>query len=137
MHGKNIQVESIEKRDMNLVGTLLVRNISFQKHVFIRYTLSQWKWFSDLECIHVTTFRQHEISLDRFKFVVNLNEFVDEENDLEDQIFEFAACYEVNGHSYWDNHDNLNYEVEFGPSFVKSTKSESDFSCFAPYWSRY
>jgi hypothetical protein len=136
--GKHIQVESVSllldpaSQSHVLKGIIRVKNLAFEKRVFLRFTTNNWKSFSERQAYFVQTFESEDArstySEDQFGFKFDLNDLffdglLDLKNhqdkrleELEGRVFEFALRYEVQGALYWDNHENLNYEVVFGCS---------------------
>ena len=118
--GKQIQVERVSLQDGTLSGTILVKNLAFQKRVFIRYTTQQWKQYSESETLFQSTRLESDASLDQFSFSFQLGTLFPPGSDLTGRSFEFAVRYEVGGNTYWDNCDGCNYEVIFGYAQKKS-----------------
>jgi hypothetical protein len=134
--GKNVQIESVSllldsaSQRYVLKGLIRVKNLAFEKRVFLRYTTNNWKSFSEQTACFVQTFQSEDgrsaYSEDQFEFEFDLNDlFFDgllelgnhqdkKLEELDGKVFEFALRYEVQGALYWDNHENLNYEVVFG-----------------------
>ena len=107
---KQVQMLSLEIMDsLFLLGTVSVKNLAFQKHVYVRYTINKWKTFIDVEALHVSTLND---STDTFEFEWDLDELFDGWNkDSNQQQIEFAIRYQVDNKIYWDNNDGLNYHV--------------------------
>jgi len=87
-----------------LRGTVLVKNISFEKRILIRFTFDEWKTVNEVEA------RYGSIKLsghDSFIFDIDL--------DLEGRLpnLQFAISYDARGESYWDNNNNKNYSMRF------------------------
>lgn len=102
----------------NLIGTVAVQNLAFQKFVVARFTLDYWKTTSEVVADFNNDVRrkaQHNDALDRFNFTIRL---ADQAN-LENKTLFFCVKYNVNGQDLWDNNNGTNYQVDF----TKSVKS--------------
>ncbi|KAJ3153077.1 hypothetical protein HDU86_005375 [Geranomyces michiganensis] len=98
--------------DKVLVGTVLVRNLAFEKTVSVHYTIDNWATSHDILATfnNVVTAAVGNIKgLDKFVFKIDLNrEFGAPTNSAN---LTFAVCYDVNGQQYWDNNSGANYKV--------------------------
>ena len=97
-----------------LVGTILVRNLAFEKSVSVRYTVDGWATAGDLDAEYLATVSQQHgefYGVDRFGFELDLNEEM-ELGTATDVKFECAINYVVAGQSYWDNNGGENYRVQ-------------------------
>ena len=114
--GKQIQIEaiSLDALTMSLRGTLRVRNLAFEKRVWIRYTTNRWRSYSDFEARYLQSCSTPDLSQDQFTFDLPLSLVFPGDMSLQGRSLEFAAQYQVLGNVYWDNHDNLNYDVHLG-----------------------
>ncbi|KIV92041.1 hypothetical protein PV10_06516 [Exophiala mesophila] len=95
----------------NLIGTVAVQNISFQKQVVARFTLDYWKTTSEVSADYNQDIRrknQHD-GLDRFNFSIRL---ADQAN-LENKTLFFCVRYNTNAQEFWDNNGSFNYQVDF------------------------
>ncbi|CAF1018212.1 unnamed protein product [Brachionus calyciflorus] len=125
---KKVLLEAIYSNHFKLNGFVRVSNLSLHKKVFIRYSLNNWKTFTDSECTYVINGTSEQT--DRFKFSIVLDKpgLI---STLDDNIrhnrqssspvlkLEFAVCYEVKSSdcpnepsecSYWDNNNSNNYQ---------------------------
>lgn len=96
----------------NLIGTVAVQNLAFQKLVVARFTLDYWKTTSEVVADFNNDVRrkqQNDDGLDRFNFTIRL---VDQAN-LENKTLFFCVRYNVNGQEYWDSNNSYNYQVDF------------------------
>ncbi|KAI0321990.1 putative phosphatase regulatory subunit-domain-containing protein [Amylostereum chailletii] len=122
----NICIESftlLPSLDNNPVfqGSILVRNIAFQKLVNIRFTLDEWDTVSEVHATYSghalyaangTSKQQPEShSWDRFKFSITLP---GDPVRLHMRRIAFAAHYKVDGQGeWWDNNKGANYSAHF------------------------
>ncbi|KAI9741053.1 MAG: hypothetical protein M1834_002764 [Cirrosporium novae-zelandiae] len=95
----------------NLVGTVSVQNIAFNKSVTVRFTLDYWKTTSEVMAEYTQDVRRKQAhdGRDRFSFTIKL---ADQAN-LETKTLFFCVRYNVNGIELWDNNRSLNYQVDF------------------------
>lgn len=114
--GKQIQVESItlDALTRSLRGTLRVRNLAFEKRVWIRYTTDHWRSYADLDARYLQSCSTPDLPQDQFTFDLVLSQVFPGDMNVAGRSLEFAAQYQVLGSVYWDNHEGLNYDVHFG-----------------------
>jgi protein phosphatase 1 regulatory subunit 3A/B/C/D/E len=91
-----------------LIGTIKVKNVCFEKEVFVRFTDNEWKSYFDRPCKFASTKQQGNVdSYDTFQF-----EFEIPCDDNQHQRMEFCVCYKTgNGLEFWDNNDGKNFEI--------------------------
>ncbi|XP_074643485.1 protein phosphatase 1 regulatory subunit 3B-like [Tubulanus polymorphus] len=99
-------LENVIAKEYNLAGTVKVKNIAFEKSVFVRWTCDGWQSFADIQTDFLTTGDSSPTVYDTFGF-----ELIVPENLTSDDAVEFAVCYECNGNQYWDNRGGTNYRV--------------------------
>ena len=133
----NIYVESLSlphSRSAALYGSVLVRNIAFEKQVALRFTFDDWQTTSEVLCKHVNSLVQlpppflrtrtvgdaigeggsQELKWDRFGFVIRLDLY--ERRLTELNVF-FVGRFTAPGvGEWWDNNDGMNYRVSFKQS---------------------
>ncbi|KAI9889311.1 MAG: hypothetical protein M1814_005618 [Vezdaea aestivalis] len=95
----------------NLIGNVVVKNLSFQKLVVVRFTLDYWKTTSEVVAEFNNDIRRKDLAdgHDRFTFNVKL---ADQAN-LEHRTMFFCVRYNVNGQEFWDNNGNINFQIDF------------------------
>ncbi|ESZ95801.1 carbohydrate-Binding Module family 21 protein [Sclerotinia borealis F-4128] len=95
----------------NLIGTVAVANLAFNKLVIARFTLDYWKTTSEVVAEYNNDIRQpkHTDGCDRFNFNIKL---ADQAN-LEAKTMFFCVKYYVNGLEYWDNNNSTNFQIDF------------------------
>ena len=145
-----VSLENVIIRDYVVCGTVKVKNISFEKSVTLRYTLDNWKTFTNVS----TTYEPSGIRGDRFdtfSFKVECPSTLKVGTKLV-----FAIQYLVeNSREFWDNNNGENYEIAYvsdkssrvgSPErvvFTSGSVSDSSLSDFAswngiddssPYW---
>jgi hypothetical protein len=149
----NIYVEALslpKSRPAALYGSVLVRNIAFEKQVAIRFTLDDWQTTSEVLCKHVNSLAHlpppfprsmtvgdaigqlangesgsQDLKWDRFSFIIHLELY--EQKLTEHNIF-FVGRFTAPGvGEWWDNNDGNNYRVSFKrpPSSPSSAPSQN------------
>ncbi|XP_073680868.1 protein phosphatase 1 regulatory subunit 3B-like [Garra rufa] len=101
----HICLEHCMLKDKSIVGTIKVKNISFEKSVKLRITFDTWKSHTDIECQYVKDTYTGS-NRDTFSFEASLPDQVPAHERIE-----FAICYEVNGVMLWDNNQGQNYRI--------------------------
>ncbi|KAK7908830.1 Protein phosphatase regulator [Apiospora marii] len=95
----------------SLLGSIAVANMAFQKSVVCRFTFDYWKTVSEVgaEYSHEIRPRETPAGHDRFQFTIKLSDFA----NLEAKTLYFCVRYNVNGREYWDNNNDLNFQIDF------------------------
>jgi hypothetical protein len=95
----------------NLIGTIAVANLSFQKSVVARFTFDYWQTVSEVNAEYSSDVRrrEREEGVDRFVFKIKLAE----QANLEKKILFFCIRYCAAGQEYWDNNRGVNFQVDF------------------------
>ncbi|KAI0032147.1 putative phosphatase regulatory subunit-domain-containing protein [Vararia minispora EC-137] len=132
----NIHLEAISlppSRPPVLRGSVLVRNVSFEKRVGLRFTLDEWTTVSEVIATYSTSLSSPHPLLptanltlgdlavsgsasgtsqwDRFSFAIRLEDY---EARLMDRTLLLAASYHASGvGEWWDNNAGANYRVAF------------------------
>ncbi|XP_026884293.2 protein phosphatase 1 regulatory subunit 3B [Electrophorus electricus] len=100
-----VSLEHCTLKDRAVVGTVKVKNLSFEKSVKVRATFDTWKTCTDVDCHYVNdTYSGSE--WDTFSLEVDLPEQMRPHERVE-----FAVFYVVNGLTYWDNNLGQNYRI--------------------------
>ncbi|CAI6089242.1 unnamed protein product [Clonostachys chloroleuca] len=103
--------------DRTLRGSVLVKNLTYVKSVFCRFTLDGWATFSDV-CASYSSRAESggkPDGYDRFEF--SINQLCPTAFGADRIIL--CVCFVCNGQSYWDNNDGANYNIPL----VKETPS--------------
>ncbi|KAK2013657.1 hypothetical protein LZ32DRAFT_657975 [Colletotrichum eremochloae] len=100
----------------NLLGSVAVANLAFQKSVTCRFTLDYWKTTSEVaaEYSHEVRPQEGPVSLDRFTFTIKLSDLA----NLETKTLFFCIKYNVNGQEFWDNNNGTNFQVDFRKKYL-------------------
>ncbi|XP_053957214.1 glycogen-binding subunit 76A [Anastrepha ludens] len=101
---KQVSLENAAVTDhvnQTITGTVRVRNLDFNKSVYIRYTLDNWRSYADLQANYA------ENSCDGFSDKFTFFLFG---NSLQiGQRIEFAVRFHCKGQQFWDNNYGTNY----------------------------
>ncbi|CAF0942680.1 unnamed protein product [Brachionus calyciflorus] len=106
-----------------------VRNLSYDKHVYARITINNWKSFYDLDAIYIRSDKnsskdkinsQQLVTYDYFGFCIvipektNLPVMTVDSKPFDDCTLrvEFALCCIQNGSEFWDNNCGDNYKFQ-------------------------
>ncbi|KAJ3805900.1 carbohydrate-binding module family 21 protein [Lentinula aff. lateritia] len=93
--------------EVSIVGRVIVRNLSFQKWVAVRFTFDDWQTTSEVTAKHIES-RNSEF--DVFGFSIRLSDLIAR---IEEKILVLAIRYNVNGREIWDNNFGRNYVAKF------------------------
>jgi hypothetical protein len=100
---KNYNLNTFDN-SIRLEGSVLVKNFAYEKKVTVRYSLTEWKTYSDIESFYLDSMSQ---DWDRFEFVVRIDPVLFKSNDY--LIISLAIKYETLNLVYWDNNYNENH----------------------------
>ncbi|KAF8892844.1 putative phosphatase regulatory subunit-domain-containing protein [Mucidula mucida] len=124
---RHVIIESIRMKSLTITGTLLVRNVSFEKHVYVRFTLDDWQTTSEvaghysasLPClpVSISPLTVGDIAAgivpeawDRFHYTIRLEDYAP---SLASRTMYLVVRYAAGGGEWWDNNDGKNYRVQF------------------------
>ncbi|KAG1462582.1 hypothetical protein G6F56_005488 [Rhizopus delemar] len=108
-----IDKSSLKVQDDALTGTILVRNLDYQKTLTIRYTFDYWETSHDIQANYQSAYPSNT-TYDIFTF----------ELDLKSDSFYFAVQYKVGTQEFWDNNNSKNYEVQLVRNNNKKKEEE-------------
>ncbi|KAK0463321.1 putative phosphatase regulatory subunit-domain-containing protein [Armillaria novae-zelandiae] len=131
--GTNVILESLAlpQSTLALKGTLLVRNISYEKQVYVRFTLDDWQTTSEVAARYQTSLPSLPVLSkknltvgdlaagvaaagpavwDRFEYTIKLEDYA---STLIDRTIFLVARYSAGGGEWWDNNAGKNYRVAF------------------------
>ncbi|KAK3718124.1 hypothetical protein LTR37_005239 [Vermiconidia calcicola] len=118
---KPVRVERIflSSDKQTLIGVCAVQNISFHKLVIARFTLDYWKTTSEVVAEYNNDPRHPTTDgCDRFNFHIKLSD----QANIDNKTLLLCVRYNVNGHDYWDNNEDTNYQVDFSQVVKKTQK---------------
>lgn len=102
-----ISLENVILRDYKVIGTVKVKNICFDKRVFLHCTFNGWKSSQDFEAKFVPTHGPpSNSSVDTFSFEFDIATETETNRDVE-----FAICFQTPAEQYWDNNSGENYHI--------------------------
>lgn len=103
-----ISLENVILRDYFVLGTIKVKNICFDKRVFVRCTFDSWKSSLDFEAKYVQPYGGNLVhNFDTFSFEFE----IDSQIDTTSNKVQFAVCFETPSGQHWDNNTGANYEI--------------------------
>ncbi|CDW56956.1 Protein phosphatase 1 regulatory subunit 3, partial [Trichuris trichiura] len=122
---RNVALENvlIDNERGRVSGIIKVKNVAFEKEVFVRFSLDDWLTFYDRPAHYL---RSAGGDFDTFQFDIDLSSTDDEKCSK----IEFCICYRTNGVEYWDNNDGKNFELSSeklrkGRSEVRNSQAEA------------
>jgi protein phosphatase 1 regulatory subunit 3A/B/C/D/E len=103
----SVSLENALVSNCAIMGTIKVRNITYEKSVFVRCTCDSWKTFEDSFGSYVPL--SYDGNYDRFSFAITVPSTIKGGDRVE-----FAICYRTTSpdNEFWDNNDGKNYVVE-------------------------
>ena len=103
----SVSLENVLVSNCAIMGTIKVRNITFEKNVFVRCTFDSWKTFEDSNSSYVPL--SYDGNYDRFSFALTVPSTIKDGDKVE-----FAICYKTVSpdNEFWDNNDGKNYVIE-------------------------
>lgn len=106
VEARNVILSNFVIKDGVINGEIEVKNIAYEKTVFVRYTASDWKSSSDISASYVSRSEQKFSGYDTFSF-----QFPVPLDPEKPGRMEFAVCFVVPGQTFWDNNGGRNYTV--------------------------
>ena len=104
----SVSLENVLVSNCALMGTIKVRNIAYDKTVFVRCTFDHWKTFEDNNGSYVPL--SYDGTYDRFSFAITVPDTIKHGDKVE-----FAICYQTLSpdNEFWDNNDGKNYVINY------------------------
>ena len=99
---RHVALEKCGARIRTITGIILVRNVEYNKSVFVRCTVDKWETYLDINAVYIPNSSEQET--DRFAFSLQLPKCSFE--------LEFAVCYKLSNREYWDNNESRNYKIQ-------------------------
>ncbi|XP_060106957.1 protein phosphatase 1 regulatory subunit 3C-B-like [Heteronotia binoei] len=100
-----VALESCLIQEKSLSGTVKVRNISYEKQMYIRITFDSWKTFQDIYCQYMHNTYGYT-DTDTFSFQVALPK-----SPVPCGSVEFCISFQCGSTVYWDNNQGKNYRI--------------------------
>lgn len=150
---KCVSLENVFVREGDdiITGTVKVKNIAFDKEVFLRITFDKWSSSQDVPATFVPSGVEACASqYDTFSFSISIPPSAAKFEEVE-----FCVCFKCSGTEYWDSNSGSNYKLaalsrksQITPVFSKQYKdalqvnldSWSEFASWShlitegPYW---
>lgn len=101
-----VSLETAHVKGSSVLGTVRVKNIAFEKKVFVRLTFSNWETYDDINAVYSSTAGSYSPFYDIFEFKISLKAV-----EKEVRRIYFAVCYEAGDEQFWDNNNGENYEI--------------------------
>lgn len=101
---RKVSLENVIVRESEsiVVGTVKVRNLSFNKEVIVRVTYDKWKSQEDIQCTYSNLGGPPVAGayalFDTFSFKLTLP-------PASKRSVEFCVCYRSDGQEYWDSNN--------------------------------
>lgn len=96
----------VREGDDTINGTIKVKNIAFDKEVFLRVTFDKWKTSKDIPASFSPSGVQSSSQFDTFSFTLCVPS-----SAAKFGAIEFCVCFKCNGTEYWDNNEGENYKL--------------------------
>ncbi|KAH7932274.1 hypothetical protein HPB51_029415 [Rhipicephalus microplus] len=95
-------LSALSVRELTLYGTVSVANVTYHKHVFVRYTANGWQSHVDWPASYVPGSLADGV--DQFEFEISVADAP--------LLCELAVCFEAeDGRRFWDNNGGANYSL--------------------------
>ncbi|XP_021341424.1 protein phosphatase 1 regulatory subunit 3B-like isoform X2 [Mizuhopecten yessoensis] len=102
-----LSLENVILRDYTVLGTVKVKNISFEKNVFVRCTFDSWETSEDIVATYVpNSSKQSGNIFDTFSFEIEVPTNFDRSKSIQ-----FAVCFDAKHQQFWDSNDGINYGI--------------------------
>ncbi|GIY87430.1 protein phosphatase 1 regulatory subunit 3B [Caerostris extrusa] len=121
VEASNIVLESVNIKKTfpnELNGTIKVKNLAYEKNVFIRISFDRWMSHVDVKATYVKSLKNQSKKMghyDTFSFRAEISP-----SAVRYGVIEFCVCLQCNGQNYWDNNGGINYRL-----IVDSSKQNS------------
>ncbi|XP_056462021.1 protein phosphatase 1 regulatory subunit 3D-like isoform X1 [Gadus chalcogrammus] len=111
LRGRGVSLGAVVCSDAGITGSVHVLNLAFEKEVTLAYSFTNWRSHTNTGALWVSSEvlkdGPEESETDVFHFWLPVPPFILQPG----AVLEFAVCYKVNGRSYWDNNDGMNYRL--------------------------
>ncbi|XP_007471613.1 PREDICTED: protein phosphatase 1 regulatory subunit 3C [Lipotes vexillifer] len=119
----SVCLENCSLQERTVVGTVKVKNVSFEKKVQIRITFDTWLSYTDVDCVYMKNVYGGSES-DTFSFAIDLPSVIPTKEKIE-----FCISYHANGRVFWDNNEGQNYRIvhaQWKPDGVQTQRAAQD-----------
>lgn len=129
----DVKLEKISlSTDAKLIeGTIIVRNLAFEKWIAVRFTFDRWQTTSEVAARYRESIREYNI--DRFEYSIRVPDVTC--CKIEEKRLFVAIRYTTAGREIWDNNNLENYQLRFKRVTTpeKEKKSSAD-NVHPPSW---
>lgn len=98
----------IREFEQNIIGTVKVKNLAYDKQVIVRTSSDDWNTHEDVYCTFVEQPGNGPlvalVLYDTFKFKITL--------PIKSDKIEFCVKYKIGNEEYWDNNESKNYVLK-------------------------
>lgn len=105
LKSQQVCLETCSIQDRMLSGTVQVRNVSFEKCVWVRITFDSWRSYQDVAGVYLNNVYGCP-DIDTFSFSVMIPEVLGPSN-----LVEFCIQYQTPDQTFWDNNRGDNYRL--------------------------
>lgn len=109
-----------EGSDDILHGTVKVKNLAYEKKLYLRVTYDRWLSYVDIPCTYNTVHEKGKQPNEYDTFCFN-TKILSVASRYE--VIEFSICFQCDGKDYWDNNGGINYRLNV--EYTKSSASDS------------
>jgi len=121
-----VSLENIVCRHRSILGTIKVKNVSFEKSVTVRVTYNGWKTYEDIDADFIKNAYEGDWT-NTFKFSAMVPPSYDTNKSIE-----FCIKYSTPARDYWDNNSGDNYRLICVNPALLSPDDESAGSILNP-----
>ncbi|PVF98326.1 hypothetical protein CPB86DRAFT_797456 [Serendipita vermifera] len=131
-----LQSIALSKDARSIEGSIIVRNLAFEKWVAVRFTFDAWATTSEVTARYVKSADEDDHVVDLFEFAIRLPDVLvvlarrhrrygrdAKGENLEERRLMFALKYIAAGREMWDNNYGQNYQVRFKTEERKEKKA--------------
>ena len=112
-------------------GTIIVRNLAFEKWIAVRFTFDKWQTTSEVAARYRESIREYNI--DRFEYAIRVPDVTC--SKIEEKRLFVAIRYTTAGREIWDNNNRENYHLRFKRvTTPEKEKKSSAGSVHPPSW---
>lgn len=105
LKAQQVCLETCSVQERLLSGTVQVRNICFEKSVWVRITFDSWRSFQDVRCQYLNNVYGCP-DTDTFSFSIAVPELLEPSSKVE-----FCIWYQTQNQTFWDNNLGNNYQL--------------------------
>lgn len=111
IENNNVALENISVNEDDhdtLLGTVKVKNLAFEKNVFLRLTFDRWLSYVDIPCMYVEPSEKSSKlnEYDTFCFSSKIPHVASRY-----EVIEFCVCFRCGDEEYWDSNNGINYRL--------------------------